>query len=81
MKKLYIEPCLERKKKSTEIPTWLIFCLMCAIATLSYFIVAVVVDDQAHASYNAHKELCDRYMADTTLEGTAAQETLNDLCN
>lgn len=74
------QPLRRGFKKEKEVPIWVLIIVMIVVATLAYFVVGRVVDDQAHASYNAHKDLCDRYLNDSSLNGTSAQETLNKIC-
>ncbi len=81
-----VERPLRRKFRTRkEIPTWFLLLLGIIIATLAYFIVGRVVDDQAHAAEvsreSTYSTLCEQYKSDSELVGTAAEDTLNKICN
>lgn len=77
-----VEHCLRRKtKKEWQPSTLILITLSIIVATLAYFIVAKVTDDQAQASTKVHSALCNRYLNDSSLNGTSAEETLKSLCS
>lgn len=74
-----IEPSLRRV--SSKKTNWLFWLLMgVLLATVLHFTIEPLLTPQAHAD-TIQNPLCEQYLHDSALNGTAAQETLNKICN
>lgn len=80
-----IEQPLRRKFRSERnIPIWILVLAWLVVATVAYAFLSRIVDDQAHAAEvsreSTYSSLCTRYIEDSSLTGTAAEETINQIC-
>lgn len=84
-----IEKPLRRKFRSERtVPTWLLLLAAVWILTLTYLVLANIVDNQARQALELKKAeaaevspLCARYKADSALTGTASEITLKQICH
>jgi hypothetical protein len=73
--------CTESKVRKVEVLFWIII-LGALLATTLHFVVEprLFPTPVAQAASN-QQELCNRYLVDSSLNGTAAKQTLLTICN
>lgn len=72
----------ERSKARKVKILWGIIIIGTILATICHFVVepGILPTPKAEAASN-QQELCDRYLADSSLNGTAGKMTLLSICN